>query len=90
MSIDIAIHKTHRQFAGGAERVSVEGKTVGQCLDRLIQQYPQMKAILFDRKGRIKNTIEIYVNMESAYPDELKKPVKNGDVIHIALMLAGG
>jgi len=49
-----------------------------------------MKAILFDRKGRIKNTIEIYVNMESAYPDELKKPVKNGDVIHIALMLAGG
>lgn len=90
MSIQIAVHKTHRQFTEGAEQVSVKGKTVGECFDALTARYPKMQSVLFDEKGRLKNTIEIYVNMESAYPDELKKPVKNGDVIHIALMLAGG
>jgi len=90
MSIEISIHKTHRRFTGGAERVSVEGATVGQCLENLVRRYPEMHDVLFDGSNRLKNTIEIYLNMESAYPDELKKPVKNGDKVHIALMLAGG
>ncbi len=90
MSIEIAIHKTHRPLTGGNEKVSVQGRTVGECLDALVARYPEMKAVLFDEKGRLKNTIEIYVNLESAYPEELKKPVKAGDKIHIALMLAGG
>jgi len=33
--------------------------------------------------------IEIYVNSKSAYPDELVKQVKDGDNIHITLLLAG-
>jgi hypothetical protein len=34
--------------------------------------------------------VEIYVNLESAYPDELARPVKNGDAISITLTIAGG
>jgi molybdopterin converting factor small subunit len=90
VSVHIAVHKTHRQFTDGAARVSVEGKTVGQCLEGLSARYPGMRSVLYDEKGGLKKTIEIYVNMESAYPDELNKPVQNGDEIHIALMLAGG
>jgi hypothetical protein len=30
------------------------------------------------------------VNMESTYPEELAKPVRDGDEIHITLMLSGG
>ncbi len=90
MSIRVAIHKTHRQYTGGADEVQVQGATVGQCLERLIERYPEMQAVLFDGKGMLKKTIEIYLNLESAYPGELKRAVKDGDSIHIALMLAGG
>jgi molybdopterin converting factor small subunit len=90
MCIKINLHKTHRSYADGLEAVETEGNTVGDCLDDLIVQYPGMKDKLFDAKGRLLNTIEIYLNMESTYPDELKKVVKPGDEIHLTILLAGG
>ena len=90
MSIQLNIHKTHRSLTGGRETVEVEGSTVGDCLHHLIRQYPGMKEKIFDEQGKLLNTIEIYLNMESAYPDELARPVKSGDEIHLAVLLAGG
>ena len=90
MSINVSIHRTHRQFTDGLDSVEVEGNSVGNCLDDLIRQFPDMGNALFDKKGKLLNAIEIYINLKSAYPDELVKPVKDGDDIHITLMLAGG
>ena len=90
MSINVSIHRTHRQFTDGLDSVEVEGNSVGKCLDDLIRQFPDMGNALFDKKGKLLNAIEIYINLKSAYPDELVKPVKDGDDIHITLMLAGG
>jgi molybdopterin converting factor small subunit len=90
VSVRANIHKTHRQHTDGLEVVAVEGNTVGECLNHLVSQYPGMKEALFEKDGRLLNVIEIYVNMESAYPDELAKAVQDGDEIHITAMLAGG
>ena len=90
MSITLNIHKTHRQYTGGQETVAVEGGTIGECLAALINRFPEMDGALFDAKGTLKNQIEIYLNMESAYPDELKRKVSPGDEIYITVMLAGG
>ena len=90
MSVTVSIHRTHRQFTDGLDTVEVQGNSVGSCFDDLIRQFPGMRAALFDQKGRLLNAVEIYVNLESAYPDELIKPIKDGDDIHITLMLAGG
>ena len=90
MGVKINIHKTHRQFTNGLDVVEVEGSKVGDCLNNLVKQYPALKDGLFDKKGKLQNFVEIYVNRETAYPEELAKPVKNGDEIHITVMLAGG
>ncbi len=90
MPIKIHIHTTHRQHTHGQEVVSVEGSTVGECLNHLIKQYPGMEKALFAKKDRLLNHIEIYLNHASAYPNELAKPVKDGDEIHLVTMLAGG
>lgn len=90
MSIKINIHKTHRQFTNGLDIVEVDGNTVGACLDNLVRQFPDMGKVLFNKKGKLVNVIEIYVNLKSAYPDELARQVKDGDNIHITLMIAGG
>ena len=90
MSIKVNIHKTHRQFTNGLDVVKVEGNTVGVCLDNLVRQYPGIKKALFDKKGKLARVIEIYINSKSAYPDELAKQVKDGDNVHITLLLAGG
>ena len=90
MSVLVHLHKTHRQYTDGRETLSVKGKTVGECLLDLVSQYPGMGPALFKSKGKLQNAIEIYLNMESAYPDELKRPTRSGDEIHITLILAGG
>lgn len=90
MGVTLGIHKTHRRYTAGMESVPVTGKTVGACLNALVARFPDMGAVLFDGRGNLSTGIEIYLNMESAYPDELKKKVKDGDEIYITLMLAGG
>ena len=90
MSVNVHIHTTHRQFTNGSEVVPVEGKTVGECLNHLARQFPGMEKALFAKKDKLLNTIEIYLNHASAYPNELARPVKDGDDIHLVVMLAGG
>ena len=90
MPIKVYIHTTHRQFTNGLEVVAVEGNTVGECLNQLTKEFPGMKKALFAKKDKLLNNVEIYVNHATAYPNELLKPVKDGDEIHLVTMLAGG
>ena len=90
MSISVYIHSTHRNHTDGKKVVEVEGKTVGDCLRAVADRYPGMRDKLFDDRGNLSTSLEIYVNLESAYPNELKKPVKAGDEIYLTLLLAGG
>ena len=70
--------------------INVTGSTVGQCLDDLTKQYPGIKPGLFENNGKLHSYIDIYVNGESAYPEMLAKPVKNGDKLHIIFLIGGG
>jgi len=90
MSVNVHIHTTHRQYTNGLKVVAVEGRTVGECLNHLTRQFPGMGKALFVNKGKLLNNIEVLLNQVSAYPDELVKPVKDSDEIHLIVMLAGG
>jgi len=90
MSVKIQLHITHRQHTNGQKAIDVEGTNVREALNNMITQYPGMKNEIFDKKGKLRHYIEIYLNKESAYPGELEKPLKNGDEIQIITFLAGG
>ena len=90
MSVKVHIHTTHRPITNGLEVVEVEGKTVGECLNQLIRQFPGMEKALFAKKDKLLNNVEVYLNNASAYPNELLKPVKDKDEIHLLVMLTGG
>lgn len=90
MAIRVHIHRSQRQFTNGMDVVEAQGNTVGDCLKELVRKFPGMGENLFTKTGKLNPIVEIYVNAESAYPDELTKPVKEGDDIHITMMLAGG
>jgi molybdopterin converting factor small subunit len=90
MPVNIHIHLTHRQFTNGQDVVAVEGTTVGECLNHLVRQYPGIEKALFAKKDKLRNVVEVFVNHAAAYPNELTKPVKDGDEINLLVMLAGG
>ncbi len=86
----ISLHKTHRRFTGGLEIVEVQGETVGDCLEHLANEYPGIGEELFEKQGTLKRHIEIFLNLQSTYPQELAMPVDDGDEIYVTVMLAGG
>lgn len=90
MAVKVHLHLTLRQFTNGQEIIDVDGTTVGECLKNVVKKYPGMESSIFGKNGKLSNIVEIYVNLQSAYPNELAKQVKDGDEIHVTMMLAGG
>jgi len=90
MSIEVSIHQALRDLTNKQATVKVNGTTVGQCLNDLVNQFPGIKPKIFDKKGKLLNYVDIYVNLESSYPEELALSVKDGDQLHITLIIAGG
>ena len=90
ISIKINIQPGLQHLTNDEEVVEVSGSTVGECLNYLVKEFPGIEGELFDEKGRMLNYVDIYLNGESSYPEELAKPVKDGDELHILLILGGG
>ena len=90
MSIKIGIPSYLQSFTQNLETVEVNGSTVGECLGYLIKQFPAMKKKLFSKDGKLLDYVGIYINGEDAYPEELSKPVQDGDELFILYIIGGG
>ena len=90
MSVKVNIHVELQHLADEQASVEVNGTTVGECLNELVSKFPNLKKGLFDEKGGLVTYVEVYVNLESTFPDELAYSVKEGDEIHITIVNVGG
>ena len=90
MTVKVNIHPNLQTYTDDQSVVEVNGRTVGECLDTVISRFPRIKANLMNKNGKLLDHVSVYVNLESAFPEELAKPVKDGDELHIILMVAGG
>lgn len=70
--------------------VDVEGNSIKECLDQLVAKYPKVKKWLYREDGELANYLDIFVNLESMFPNQLSDPVKDGDVIYIVMMHTAG
>lgn len=70
--------------------VFAEGNTVGECLDNLVEQYPEIEDMLFDKVRRLRRELYVYVNAESLKKVELSRILKTGDELIIAVLVTGG
>ena len=72
------------------QEAEVNGKTVGECLSNLMKRFPSLKRLLFDENGSIHDYLYLYLNKQNTPADELTRPVKDGDEIHIIVLVLGG
>ena len=90
MSVEINIPQFLQHLVNDVRVADVKGRTVGDCLNDLVTQLPQLKKLLFTRNGKLRKHLDVYINGESAYPEELAKPVIDGDKLHIVNAIVGG
>ena len=90
MSAKINIPSYLQPYTNDKEVVEVNGSSVNECLNHLTKQFPDMRKMVFAKDGRLLDYVGIYVDGNFTYADELTKPVKDGDELHILYILGGG
>jgi len=80
-----------RQYAGKHATVEVAAKNVGEALDGLIAQHPELKRHLYTDDGGLRAFVNVYVNDEDMrYLQKEATALKDGDTISIVPSIAGG
>lgn len=91
MAVTVVIPTPLRQFAGGKSEVEVDAATAGEALEKLTNEYADLKKHLYNDGGNLRNFVNVYVGDEDIRDlDNLETPVKNGDEILIVPSIAGG
>ncbi|MFC1988342.1 MoaD/ThiS family protein [Chloroflexota bacterium] len=90
MGIKINIPEFLQPIANEVVVAEVNGSTVGDCLGDLIKRFPLLETKLFRKNGVLYDYIDIFINGESAYPDEMAKQVAEGDKLYIIYIIPGG
>lgn len=85
MSIKAHMPLTMRRATDNKQVVEVKGSTVGECLRHIVRQFPSTEKQLFAEDGRLHLHVDIWVNEKNAYPEELIKPVLDGDELYIVV-----
>ena len=88
MAIGVKLPTVLRPLAGGAERVEVEGATVGEVFAALD---PPLRRRLTDEQGAVRRHVNIYLGNDNIRDlDGLSTPLKDGDELMILPSVAGG
>lgn len=80
-----------RESAGGNKQVELEGGTVGDVLQQLVDQFPALRDQLFTADGELNRFVNVYLNEEDVrYLSELDTPAGGRDTIVVLPAMAGG
>ncbi len=90
MGVRVVTSQALTEYSTGRELGEVEGSTVQECLDELTRKLPELKRMLFNDSGSLHEYVDIFINRETAFPDPLSRPVKNGDELFIICLIGGG
>jgi molybdopterin converting factor small subunit len=88
VSVRIHVPIFYRSDRNEDEIVADNCATIADCIGVIMSQYPDLRKMLFDKKGRLQTWVGIYLNGEDAFPNELRRPVRDGDEIRLFLYLS--
>jgi adenylyltransferase/sulfurtransferase len=87
----VSIPTPLRQFTGKLDSVSVAGATVGEVLNGLTTQYPDLRKQIFNDEGKLRSFVNVYLNDEDIrYLAKNETPAADGDTVSLVPSIAGG
>jgi len=91
VSMKILIPTPLRAFTGKKPVVEVSAQTVGEALDRLVQENPELRRHLYADDGKLRSFVNVYLNEDDIrYLQKESTPVKSTDTLSIVPSVAGG
>ena len=90
MSIKVNLTPYFRDVVERNDSLEANGHTVREVIEDIDRRYPGFKQECIDEQGKLMGFLEIYINQESAFPDELNRKVADNDEITILTVIGGG
>ena len=79
-----------RAYTGGESTIDVSGGTVGEALNNLVEQHPDLKPHLFN-EDELRNFVNIFLGDEDVrFLDGLETQLDDDDNLRIIPSIAGG
>jgi MoaD family protein len=80
-----------RPQVGGEKQFELEGGTVAQLVESLVERYPALRSQLLTESGDLNRFINVYVNGQDVrYLQGLATPVEARDEVRLLPAMAGG
>lgn len=80
-----------RPYTNGQNDLTVAGKTIGQVLDNLVQQYPALRVHIFNEDGELRPFVNLFIGEDNINDLQgIHTPVKEEDRILLIPSIAGG
>ena len=80
-----------RHYVGKQASVDVPGATVGEAMNALVAQHPELRKHLYTEEGKLRAFVNLYLNDEDIrYLQKEATALKDGDNISIVPSIAGG
>jgi molybdopterin converting factor small subunit len=79
-----------RKSIGEQKFVEVPAGSPLECLQKLADQFPEMRFWIYDKNGEVRPQLWLFVNGQRIYAKELNQRLNDGDELHLLLALSGG
>ena len=80
-----------RTYTSGQAVVEVDGGTVAEAMESLIEQHPDLRQHLFNGRGELRPFVNLYLNSEDIrHLQKLETPIQAADRLMIVPSIAGG
>jgi len=91
MAVKIKIPTPLQKLTGNKAEFISEGGDIRELIENLEKEYPGLKERLYDKEGKLRRFINIYVNEEDVrFLQRDATPLKDGDEVSIIPAIAGG
>ena len=91
MAVLVKIPTQLRAAAGGEAETSIDGTTVQEVLEGLVERHDELRERLYDDAGSLRRFVNVYVAGEDIrFLDGLATPVADGAELTILPAVAGG
>lgn len=79
------------KYAANQGVIEVNGSTIGECLENLVTQFPEIKQQLCQESDELRfREVHIFINGEILYPEDLGRMVSDGDELFLLPPFFGG
>jgi molybdopterin converting factor small subunit len=80
-----------RKFTNQTAKLNVDAQTVGEIIEKITADYPELKKHLLDPQGAVRSFVNIFAGDEDIRDLQSEKtPVTQSSVISIVPAIAGG